>query len=99
MNTPDLSAYKSYRGLPPLAFRYLFLQAHYRQQQTFSDEAMDAAATGYDRLLAACVELRESTGAVDAARSEPLRQRFRAAIRDDLNAPRALAVAWEATVT
>jgi cysteinyl-tRNA synthetase len=83
------------QGVPPLAFRYFFLQAHYRQQQTFTDEAMQAAATGYDRLLAAAVELGEVSGSPDPARLAPLRERFRAAIRDDLNAPRALAVAWE----
>jgi cysteinyl-tRNA synthetase len=83
------------QGFPPLAFRYFFLQAHYRQQQTFTDEAMQAAATGYDRLLAAAVELGEVSGSPDPARLAPLRERFRAAIRDDLNAPRALAVAWE----
>jgi cysteinyl-tRNA synthetase len=84
------------RGVPPLAFRYFFLQAHYRQQQTYTDEAVDAAATGYDRLLGACAELRGAGGEVDSAQTLPLRERFRAAIRDDLNAPRALAVVWEA---
>jgi cysteinyl-tRNA synthetase len=84
------------RGVPPLAFRYFFLQAHYRQQQAYTDAAVDAAATGYERLLGACAELRGASGEVDAERTRPLRERFRAAIRDDLNAPRALAVAWEA---
>jgi cysteinyl-tRNA synthetase len=83
------------RGIPPLAFRYFFLQAHYRQQQTFTDEAIEAAATGYDRLLAHAVSAREATGAIDPDRTRPLRERFRDALRDDLNAPRALAVAWE----
>jgi cysteinyl-tRNA synthetase len=83
------------RGIPPLAYRYFFLQAHYRQQQTYTDEALDAAATGYDRLLGACSELREVKGEVDPERTRALRDRFRDAIRDDLNAPRALAVVWE----
>ena len=83
------------RGIPPLAFRYFFLQAHYRQQQTFTDEAIEAASTGYDRLLAHAVSVREEPGAVDPGRTLPLRERFRDALRDDLNAPRALAVAWE----
>jgi cysteinyl-tRNA synthetase len=83
------------RGIPPLAFRYFFLQAHYRQQQTFTDEAIEAAATGYDRLLAHALSVREATGAVDPDRMRPLRERFLDALRDDLNAPRAFAVAWE----
>ena len=82
-------------GIPPRAFRYFFLQAHYRQQQTFTDEAMEAAATGYDRLLLAAAELRDASGPVDDSRLAPQRGRFRDALLDDLNAPRALAVAWE----
>jgi cysteinyl-tRNA synthetase len=84
------------RGFPPLAYRYFFLQAHYRQQQAFGDEAMEAAATGYDRLVGLASELREAEGRADPAKLEPLRRRFREGMRDDLNAPRALAVAWEA---
>jgi len=85
------------RGFEPLAFRYFFLQGHYRQQQSFTLEAMEAAATGYRRLLAHAAELRSEQGQADPERMAPLRARFREAVRDDLNAPRALAVAWEAT--
>ena len=55
---------------------------------------MAAAATGYDRLVTAAAEVRTDTGGFEEDSLEPLRQRFRDAIRDDLNAPRALAVAW-----
>ena len=41
------------------------------------------------------LELRSAAGEADPERLEPPRRRFRAALRDDLNAPRALAVAWE----
>jgi cysteinyl-tRNA synthetase len=82
-------------GHPPLAFRYFFLQAHYRKQQTFNDDAMEAAATGYRRLLASAVEVREAEGEADSELVEPHRARFRAAVRDDLNGPQALAVASE----
>jgi cysteinyl-tRNA synthetase len=88
----DLSA----RGIAPLAFRYFSLQAHYRQQQSFTDEAIESAATGYDRLVAHAAELREAQGACEARKLEPLRERFWDAVCDDLNAPRALAVTWEA---
>jgi cysteinyl-tRNA synthetase len=83
------------QGIPARAYRYFFLQAHYRQQQTLTDDALEAAATGYDRLVAQAAALRDTPGRLDAvAMQEPL-ERFRAALRDDLNAPRALAVAWE----
>jgi len=82
-------------GYPALAFRYFFLQAHYRQQQVFSDEAMEAAATGYDRLVGVAAEVRDADGDIDPVKLTPFRERFQQAVRDDLNAPRALATAWE----
>ncbi len=82
-------------GIAPLAFRYFFLQAHYRQQQVFTDEAIASAATGYDRLVSLAAEIRGLEPARSSAKSAPLQARFDAAVRDDLNAPRALAVAWE----
>ncbi len=83
------------QGVEPLAYRYFFLQAHYRQQQTFTDEALAAAATGHDRLVALAATLREAAGPVDEAKLAAQRERFREALRDDLNAPRAMAVVWE----
>ena len=84
------------RGIAPLAFRYFSLQAHYRQQQAFTDEAIESAATGYERLVAHAAELREAPGDCEVNKLEPLRERFWDAVWDDLNAPRALAVTWEA---
>jgi cysteinyl-tRNA synthetase len=83
------------QGLLPLSYRYFFLQAHYRKQQTFTDEAIVAADRGYRRLLATTLPLAGASGEPDAARCAPWRERFRAAVRDDLNAPRALAIAIE----
>jgi cysteinyl-tRNA synthetase len=83
------------QGILPLSYRYFFLQAHYRKQQTFTDEAIAAADRGYRRLIASTLAVREARGAADEGRCAPWRERFRAALRDDLNAPRALAVAIE----
>jgi cysteinyl-tRNA synthetase len=83
------------RGWLPLSFRYFVLQAHYRKQQNFQDDAMAAADRGYRRLLAQAADLRDAEGDVDAPAAAPHRERFRAAVFDDLNAPRALAVAGE----
>ncbi len=83
------------RGYDALAFRYFILQAHYRQQQTFTPEAMDAAQTGYTRLVKAVVAVRDVAGEGDPAAQAPYREKFRAALADDLNAPKAMAVVWE----
>ena len=83
------------RGIDPLAFRYFVLQAHYRQQQTYNEEAMEAAARGYQRLVKAAIALRDVEGAGDPDVQAPYRKRFRDALADDLNAPQAMAVTWE----
>ncbi len=105
------------KGIDPLAFRYFFLQAHYRQQQSFSDEAIESAATGYRRLQGVARELERASSSgsgsasgsgdavspvldgADAPSAAPYRARFRAALADDLNAPKAMAVVWEVART
>lgn len=83
------------RGIDPLAFRYFFLQAHYRQQQAYSDEAIASAATGLRRLQTIAAGLESARGTADEAVQAPIKARFREALADDLNAPRAMAVAWD----
>jgi cysteinyl-tRNA synthetase len=83
------------QGILPLSYRYFFLQAHYRKQQTFTDEAIVAADRGYRRLVASTLALRGAAGGPQAARCAPWREGFRDAVHDDLNAPRALAVTIE----
>ena len=83
------------RGIEPLAFRYFVLQAHYRQQQTFNDEAIESAATGYRRLVTVVAGLREEKGQGSAEAQAPYRASFREALADDLNAPKAMAITWE----
>jgi len=81
------------RGYDPLAYRYLCLTAHYRSQLNFTWDALDAAATGLERMRTGVHALRDAPAAdPDAA----LVERFTAEVNDDLNLPRALAVAWEA---
>lgn len=83
------------QDIDPRVFRYWFLQAVYRQPQTYTDEAIAGAATGYRRLLVAAAELRDAKGQPDPERQGPFKERFRQAMRDDLNAPKAMAVVWE----
>lgn len=83
------------RGVDPMAFRYFFLQAHYRQQQSYSDEAIQSAAKGYKRLQGIAAKLEAVSGEGDADVHAPFLERFRDALADDLAAPRAMAVVWE----
>ncbi len=80
------------RGYDPLAYRYLCLTAHYRGQLNFTWDALDSAAIALDRMRNGLYELR------DAGAAEPdsaMIERFGNDINDDLNMPRALALAWE----
>ncbi len=79
------------RGHDPLAFRYLCLTAHYRSQLNFTWDALDAAATGLDRLRQGFHALAEDGAAADGAALAA----FTGHVNEDLNVPRALAVAWE----
>jgi cysteinyl-tRNA synthetase len=78
------------RGYDPLAYRYLCLTAHYRSQLNFTWDALDAAATGLDRLRTGFYSL-PGGGEADAGYLE----RFTAEVNDDLKVPQALALAWE----
>ena len=80
------------RGYDPLAFRYLCLTSHYRTQLNFTFEALDAAQTGLERMRQGFHALpREGEMKPD----DRLVARFTDELNDDLNLPRALAIAWE----
>jgi cysteinyl-tRNA synthetase len=81
------------RGYDPLAYRYLCLTAHYRGQMNFTWDALDAAATALDRMRQGFHALPRDPG---VAADPGLVERFGDDLNDDLNLPRALAVAWEA---
>lgn len=78
------------RGFDPLAYRYFCLAAHYRTHLAFTWEALEGAATALDRLRSATGAFR-GNGTPDPG----LLDRFTEAINNDLNFPRALAIAWE----
>ncbi len=86
------------RGFDPLALRYLFATAHYRSRTNFTFSALRAAETGLRRLRLLTRALAEQgeprIQAADAAAVTAFRDRFRLAVEDDLNMPRALAVVW-----
>ena len=84
------------KGYDPLAFRYLCLQAHYRQQLAFSFDALDGAANSLDRLRRSMMALREESGgkATPPADDHSRLVEFQGFLADDLNLPRALAVLW-----
>jgi cysteinyl-tRNA synthetase len=80
-----------------MTLRLFTLQAHYRKPLDFTAEALDAAATGWKGLNAA-LGLAGETAAATAELPLTLstaRERFAAAMDDDLNTSAALAVLFE----
>ncbi|MEN6519924.1 MAG: cysteine--tRNA ligase [Armatimonadota bacterium] len=82
------------RKYDPLAYRYLCLQVHYRSKLNFTWESLDAAQAGYNRLKA-FVDLASRAEGTEEPWVSEYRERFKEAISDDLNVPRAIALTWE----
>ncbi len=73
--------------------RLWVLTSHYRKPLTFTEETLEAAKHGIDRLRTAARALAgDGDGGLDLAAS---RDRFSAAMDDDLNTPQALAVLFD----
>ncbi len=91
------------KRINPLAFRYLTLGAHYRQKLNFTWESLAAAENGLKNLYnrySVIATARHSRGGKQSrkrllrgARNDKWRQKFTAALNDDLNTARAIAVA------
>lgn len=83
------------KGFSPADFRYCCLTLHYSSPMNFTWDGQEAAARARIRLQSAFrrAALQATSGEGPAA---ALRAEFRGAISDDLNMPRALAVAHKA---
>jgi len=75
------------------ALRLWVLTSHYRKPLTFSEETLEAAKHGAERLrTAARAPSGDGDGGIDLG---AYRERFAAAMDDDLNTPQALAVLFD----
>ena len=80
---------KKYR---PEIIRFFILTSHYRSPLNYSDESLNDAKAGLDRLYTA---LRGVDVAADTAIDEAYKIRFEQAMDDDFNTPVALAVLFD----
>jgi cysteinyl-tRNA synthetase len=88
------------RGFPPEAVRYLLASVPYRKMLNFTFDGLESAKTAIERLRN--FKLRVETGAFAdglnpalATRTTDARDRFTAAMNDDLNTAEALAAVFE----
>ena len=72
------------------AFRLFVLQSHYRKPLTFTETALAAAQTGYERLRAAVGDLRSDVSNALQV-DESIKTSFEEAMNDDFDTPRAVA--------
>lgn len=80
---------KAYR---PMVIRFFMLTAHYRSTLDFSNEALQAAEKGMDRLLKTCDTLEKiNASAESTVQVHELRTKCFEAMNDDLNTPIAIA--------
>jgi len=80
-----------------MTIRFFILQAHYRSTVDFSNEALQAAAKGLERLMQAATLLARLTPAdKTTADVAGLADRCRAAMDDDLNTPMVISHLFEA---
>jgi hypothetical protein len=78
------------------AVRLFILQSHYRTPLTYSEEALEAAGAGAERLRTAAFASGPRRGdAGPPPDPEPYRQRFIAAMEDDLGTAQAIAVLYD----
>ncbi|MDP4189524.1 MAG: cysteine--tRNA ligase, partial [Bacteroidota bacterium] len=84
----------------PMTIRFFILQAHYRSTLDFSNEALQAAQKGMDRLFEAYHTLDKlSLSKVATVHPEELEQKCADAMNDDLNSPMVIAHLFDAVKT
>lgn len=76
-------------GISPLGFRYWLLTAHYRSPVNFTEEAVIGAQTALIKMIKLIMAMPDG-GKIDQIYLE----KFNKEINDDLNLPKAIALAW-----
>jgi cysteinyl-tRNA synthetase len=90
-----------FKEFEPMTLRFFLLQSHYRSTTEFKIDAIEAAGTGYQKLLSTFDNLRSKTGDLEvrplteAERNQPVVSQFIESMNDDFNTPQAIAALFE----
>lgn len=90
-----------FKDFSPMTLRFFLLQSHYRSTTEFKIDAIEAAGTGYQKLLATFDNLRSRTGPLapreltSEERQRPVVSEFNESMNDDFNTPKAIAALFE----
>lgn len=82
------------KGYDPLVYRFFCLQSHYRKPLEFSYEVMDNMVVAYNKLIKKIGELK-TDGEVDKAGFADFREKFEAALANDINTSSAITVIYD----
>ena len=83
------------KGYDPLVYRLFCLQSHYRKPLTFSFESLDNAAQAYQKLVQRIAALSKEGQPEADGHVKPYRERFAAALGNDLNTSLGLTVLYD----
>ena len=80
------------RGFDALSLRYFYMSAHYRSKLNFTWEALQGSHVSLKKLYGIISTYKEEKGASVASEYY---QRFKVALDDDLNFPKAVSIMWD----
>lgn len=83
------------KGYSPIAFRYLILSIHYRQNTNFTFKSVQDAQKSIDRLQTFVQRVQNATDEGPKLDVQKYREEFESAMDDDLNSSGALATMFE----
>ena len=83
------------KGFDPLSYRFFCLQSHYRRNLVFTWENLDNAAGTYQKLLTKIAALKPGDGEIDEPAVSALREKFNAALGNDLNTSLAITALYD----
>ena len=82
------------KGYDPLSYRYFCLNSHYRNQLTFSWEALDSAQNAYNKLKNRIKQLDKTPNLSDK-KIDYYQDKFKEAISNDLNTSSMLTILYD----
>ena len=83
------------KGYDPLAYRFFCLQSHYRKALVFSWENLDNAQGAFNKLIARIAALKPGSSTVEREDFFALRDKFTAALDNDLNTSLAVTAIYD----
>jgi cysteinyl-tRNA synthetase len=90
-----------FKEFDPMTLRYFLLGSHYRSTTEFKIDAIQAAGTGYEKLLATVDRLRQAVNVngtnelTGSDKANPIFVQFTEDMNDDFNTPKAIATLFD----